>query len=253
MRTWRFSLQGVFFMRRLAHLFGSRVRGLFRQGRLPAGQGRRPRSVRPTLESLEDRLVPAVAHSAAGVLNGLAGVFALANTGTLTFTATGSQTATFIDSNVAEFNVDTVAAQAGGPNLWELKTNGNLWELPGGKTANWALQDTGTGAISLAPNGVVIDLKMNGNLWRFKPGDPTGGWGSTPLASGVTDAGVDALGNVYGLKNGNLVEWSSATPTVPTTLNTNGAASGGVLGGADAGRVVSFQVGGNTVAFQIGY
>src|SRR5262245_39410843 len=110
-------------MRRLAHLFGSAVRGLFGEGTVPAGQGRRPRSVQPTLESLEDRLVPAVAHSAAGVLNGVAGAFTLANTGTLTFTATGSATATFIDSNVAEFNVDAVPAAAGGPNLWELKTN----------------------------------------------------------------------------------------------------------------------------------
>src|SRR5262245_16391671 len=106
-------------MRRLAHLFGSAVRGLFGGGTAPAGQGRPPRSARPALEALEDRLVPAVAHSAAGVLKGVAGTFTLANTGTLTFTATGSQTARFVDGNVAAFNVDTVAADAGGPHLWE--------------------------------------------------------------------------------------------------------------------------------------
>jgi hypothetical protein len=183
------------------------------------------------------------------MLNGVAGTFTLANTGTLTFAATGSQLATFVDSNVAEFNVDTAR---GAPNLWELKTNGNLWELPGGNTMNWMLQDQNTGAISLAPNGVLSDLKLNGNLWRFKPGDPMGGFGSTPLASGVTDASVDAQGNVYGLKDGNLLEWSAATPTVATVLNTSTVANAS-LGAANAGHVVSFQVGNNTVAFQLGY
>jgi hypothetical protein len=239
-------------MQRLAHAFRCAVRSLFSQASPPAHQTRRPGPTLLRLEALEDRLVPSVAHSAAGNLNGVAGTFTLANTGNLTFTPTASKVVTFVDSNVAEFNVDTVADAKGGPNLWELKTNGNLWELPGGMTAQWTLQDTNTGAMSLAPNGILSDLKMNGNLWRFKPGDPGGGFGAAPLSSGVTDASVDALGNIYDLRDGNVIKFSSATPVGAIGLNNNNAANP-AFGAAKIGHVVSFQVGGNTVAFQFGY
>src|SRR5436305_1243068 len=93
---------------------------LFQKTAMPhANRGNR---VRPWMEALEERVVPALAHSAPMTLQGTPGIVTLANNGGLAFKA-GAVT-TSLDKIASAFNVDT------GGNLFELNSNANLWELP---------------------------------------------------------------------------------------------------------------------------
>jgi hypothetical protein len=194
---------------------------------------KQPRRARLTLESLEDRLVPALASTAPLTVQGASGTVTLSNTGQLTFTA-GNSTTT-LETICSSYNVD------GANNLFEQNSNGMLWELPSGANFNvigpggWRWLDNNSGSVSLAADGTLVELKLNGTLWRFA----NGVFDARPLASGVTRADVDAAGNVYALQNGNLLEWAPGQSTA-TTLNNS------------PGDVVSFQVGNNTVAWQLG-
>jgi hypothetical protein len=187
-----------------------------------------------TLEPLEARLTPAVAHITPLTLGGTTGTASLSNTGQLTFSPPTPGKAQVLDRTCSAFNVDTAG------NLWFLESDGDLWEVVAGPQSRKVRRDTNVGAFSLSAAGVVSDLKPNGDLRRFA----NGAFDRAPLATGVTVADVDADGNVYGLVDGDLLKWAPGQ-TAATLLN-NGASGG------QRGNVASFQVGNHTVAWMLG-
>jgi hypothetical protein len=199
--------------------------------------------VRPRLEPLEARAVPALAHAAPLAINGQAGTATLAPTGDLTFTPAAG--APLVLNRVASaFNVDA------GNNLWLLESTARLWELPSGsdpavfnRLGGWVLRDANAGSFSLSDSGVLVEVRPNGDLRRFANGTFDAGL----LARGVTRADVDASGNVYALIDGDLMKWSPGQ-TTPARLNDGTAGAGN-----EPGNVVSFQVGGDTVAWMLGF
>jgi hypothetical protein len=230
-------------MRDLAKPFRRLFARCFREAALRK-PGRANRA-RPRLEALEDRLVPAVAHTASLTLQGTGGTVTLSSSGLLQFQPTALGPAVALESICSAFNVD------GNNNLFELNSRGRLWELPGGANpavsgpGGWVSLDSNVGAISVA-GGVLEELKMNGNLWRFA----NGAFSAGPLASGVTRADVDAAGDIVYLKDGTLYRVlptaTTFTPGSPGVLDLNTAA------GASDGSVVSFSLGNTTLAFQVG-
>jgi hypothetical protein len=137
--------------------------------------------------------------------------FAVANDGTLTH---GSQV---VDTNVASFATDNAG------NVFELKTNGHLWELTAATNA-WALLDTNVGNFQANSAGQLEEAKTSGNLWDRSA---AGMWAL--LSDNVETAGIDSSGNVYFLKHdSSFNEWNGLSATTSSL----------------ADKVVSFQMGG---------
>jgi hypothetical protein len=244
-------------MRCLSDLFCNYANRLFRQARRPA-------RTRLELESLEDRVVmnQGVANSTALILQGAAGTVRLTNRAQLIFTNTATQATTTLETIASSFNVD------GKNNLFELNEHGMLWELPSGAdptivgSGGWVLLDNNVG--SMDDGGKVLaEIKKTGVLWELPAsGNPSiigaGGWikldlnpGAPGFGNGFTRAAVDTAGNVYAMRFGNLIEWTS-TGQLVGILNNTSLTSNGVTGNL-LDDVVSFALGGNTVAWQLGY
>ena len=212
------------------------VRSIFGRGaRRSAAIRVSKNSCRLKVEGLEDRTVPAVAQTVPFSLQGNAGALSLSNDGLLSFAA--GQNTTVLERRASAFNVDPQG------NLYELNSNGDLWRLPAGgnPNASWQFLDNNVGSFGLSANGVMFEVRMNGNLWRFV----NGGY-DRRLEVGVTKADIDASGNVYALKNGDLIKFGPG-PSPASVLN-----NGLVANGNSAGNVVSFSVGGNSVAWMLG-
>jgi hypothetical protein len=127
------------------------------------------------------------------------------------------QNGSAIDSNTAAYAVTS------GGTLYDLDTNGKLWQLQNGA---WSAIDTNSASIKLDRNGMLYDLEMNGRLWAYNNGTWTN---SLAVASNISSlVGVDSSNNLWFLQQGSLNHQSgtgnNATLTITGIINVTSAA-----------------------------